>query len=452
MRIDDTDPDELDDLDRGISRRTWLVLGGTLVAVALIVAGVLFVRSRDNGEVAATTTELVADTVPDEPVDEPVDVPDGPGAFPDFGSDYVGPKLEVLYQRVTEAGIRLTMQNNGDWNNPEFEPGFRLVDGDAGAVVDAVPETIAAPPPATIGPEDDNVGDDGGWVPAEWCNPIGGLRLGMVYKEAVGVANGQRYAGPREGRLSLMLFSAGHAEGQPFRALAMQVAGDTTLATATWADGAADGAAPANGYVVLATPGDSSVEFDVTLSTPAGEVVVGYDDLPRDGDAGWMDGCQPPPPELPAPGEQPDDPEAAEQAVRDVFDLLWDRSIPLDEKVVLDDTTGVADATAQVDAGGFGDAAATSVHLLTELVFVSPDEAWFKYDLETSITDFRDRFGIAYRIDGVWVISRAVICQDLALGGGQCFPFVDQIYPPGSEPQPAPFNVAPSATTAAEGT
>ena len=445
MRIDDTDPDELEDLDRGIGKRTWLVLGGTLVAVALVVAGVLFVRGRDDGTAATTTTEMVAETIAEEPEEDPIEVPMGPGEFPDFGSDYVGPKLEVLYQRVTEAGIRLSMQNNGDWN--EFFPGG-FVEGDGAA--NAVPETIAAAPPATVVPDTVGSGDEGngGWVPADWCNPIGGLRLGMAYKEAIGVANGQRYAGPRDGRLSVTLFSAGHAEGQPFRALVLQVAADTTLATATWGDGAADGAAPVNGSVVLATPGDSSVEFDITLSTPAGDVVVEYDDMPRDGDAGWMAGCQPPPPELPPPGEQPDDPAAAEQAVRDVFDLLWDRDIPLDEKVVLDDDTGVADAIDQVDAGGFGDAAQTAVHRLTEVVFVSPDEAWFTYDLETTVTDFTNRFGIAYRIDGVWVISRAVICQDLALGGGQCFPFVDQIYPPGSEPQPAPFDDFATETTA----
>ena len=81
--------------------------------------------------------------------------------------------------------------------------------------------------------------------------------------------------------------------------------------------------------------------------------------------------------------------------------------------------------------GGFGEAASTSVHTMTGLVFVSPDEAWFTYDVETTSGSFTNRFGIAYRIDGVWKITRAVICQDLSLAGGQCLPPVPQIQPPG---------------------
>ena len=64
------------------------------------------------------------------------------------------------------------------------------------------------------------------------------------------------------------------------------------------------------------------------------------------------------------------------------------------------------------------------------MVFVSPDEAWFRYDIATTAGNFNDRFGIAYRIDGVWKITRAVICQDLSLAGGQCIPFSNSIQPP----------------------
>jgi hypothetical protein len=81
-------------------------------------------------------------------------------------------------------------------------------------------------------------------------------------------------------------------------------------------------------------------------------------------------------------------------------------------------------------------------------VFTSPTEAWFRYDIETNVTNFTDRFGIAFQIDGVWVIARAVICQDLALAGAQCFPFVDQIQPPGSQGGvgggPVPITIEPA--------
>lgn len=435
MRIDDTDPDELDDLDGRVARRTWLLLATAVLVIAGLVAAFLFVRGRDGEAVATTTVDAGPDTaVPDTEVDV-VEVPPPDNVFPDFGSDYIGPELQLLYQRVTETGIRVTLQDSGDWN--DF--GGEMVFPDQPAVTTA--ESIAEAQPLGVIAPPDTVGNVG-WQPAAWCNAVGGLRITMSFKEAIGVSNGQRYLEPRAGGVSVSLYSSGHAEGVPFRVLAMQVRPDVTLVTTTWADGMSDGGAPVNGWVAVASPGAANVAFDVTLESANGTDVIPFDDMPRDGDVEWQKGCNPPPPELPPAGEQPDDRDAAEQEVRAVFDLLWDRDIPLDEKVVLDDDTGVAEAIDQVDNGGFGEAAETAVHTMTELVFTSPTEAWFMYDLETSVTNFPNRFGIAYRIDGVWVISRAVICQDLSLGGGQCFPFVDQIYPPGSQ-QPGPVPGVP---------
>ncbi|MEQ1701358.1 MAG: hypothetical protein ABMA25_14715, partial [Ilumatobacteraceae bacterium] len=324
------------------------------------------------------------------------------------------------------------VHDNGNWMQFEGDVEFEVVPatlapapGDTTAVAETVaPDAGFAPPgPAPTVP---------GWVPADWCTPVGGMRVSMTYKDAIGVSNGSRYGAVRDGGMMLTLFSSGYAEDQHFRVLVLQVEEGTTLATVTWADGAVDAAAPVEGWVALASPGDSAVEFDISLQTGEGARNVPYDQLPRDGDVAWQKACNPPPPELPAPGVQPDDPAAAEQEVRAVFDLLWNRDVPFEEKLVLDDTTGVADAIEQVDNGGFAGTAQTAQHTITGVVFTSPDEAWFTYDIDTDITDFTNRFGIAYRIDGVWVISRAVICQDLSLAGGQCIPFADEIRPPGS--------------------
>ena len=73
----------------------------------------------------------------------------------------------------------------------------------------------------------------------------------------------------RDGGLMLTLFSSGYAENQHFRVLVLQVEDDTTLATATWADGSVDSAAPVKGWVVLASPGESAVEFDISLQSAA---------------------------------------------------------------------------------------------------------------------------------------------------------------------------------------
>ncbi len=417
MQIDRVDPEELDDAP---SRRgKWFVVGGLLVAIAGTITW--FVGRSSSSPTAAgqaSTTTL------DVPVTE-VDVPNGvavngpaPDGFPDYGSDYMGPKLDKLYQRITDTGIHLTLHNSGDWN---------MGGGVDFATIAPAADVVIAPFP---GPQPSV---PGGWQPPGWCSPIGGFRLTMTYKDAIGVSNGSRYTEPRDG-LSVTLFSSGYAEGTPFRALVLQLADDVSAVSVTWDDNSSDSAVPANGWAALATPGAPSGKFSITLTTAAGEHVVAWNELPRDGDLAWQKGCNPPPPELPAAGEQPKDPAAAEQQVRDTFDLLWNSDIPFEDKgdQVLDDTTGVKDAIDQVYAGGFADTAKTAVHTMTDLVFVSPDEAWFMYDIHSDISDFTNRFGVAYRIDGTWRIARAVICQDLSLAGGMCFPQVNGITPPGT--------------------
>lgn len=413
MRISDVDPDELDDRPR--RRRAVVVVGALAVLAAAVVGGVVLFGGDDDEPTAESVPATDTPVVTEDTTGEGIDVvgPD-PNGFPDWGSDYMGPALDLLHHRVTDAGITLTVQDNGDWGMwVEFGDGDIITDfAPPGGVV---PSTVVA-----------------GWEPEPWCTPIGGFRVTMTYKDAVSTANGQRYAEPRE-PMNTTLFSGGYAERQPFRSLVLQVPADVTGVSVVWADGAVDGAAPTGGWVALATPGAPSGRFTLTVRTAAGEREIAWDDLPMDGDLEWQHACNPPPPSLPPPGEQPADPGAAEDQIRTAFDLLWDTDVPFDEKgsLVLDDITGVEQAIEDVMNGGFGEAASTSVHTMTGLVFVSPDEAWFTYDVETTSGSFTNRFGIAYRIDGVWKITRAVICQDLSLAGGQCLPPVPQIQPPG---------------------
>ena len=138
-------------------------------------------------------------------------------------------------------------------------------------------------------------------------------------------------------------------------------------------------------------------------------------------------------PPLPPAGDQPDDPQAAEAEIRANFALLFDRDVPVadrDERF-LDDTEGIQEARDQL-SDVVVEAARTAVRTLTKVVFVSPTEAWFKYDLTTVVADIPGRFGIAYLIDGQWKIARAVVCQDLALAGSPCDPPVNEITPPSS--------------------
>ena len=56
------------------------------------------------------------------------------------------------------------------------------------------------------------------------------------------------------------------------------------------------------------------------------------------------------------------------------------------------------------------------------VVFTTPTEAWFRYDLVAADGSslLVDRFGIAVQTGGVWKITRATICQDLRTAGGDC--------------------------------
>ncbi len=443
MRIDDIDPDEVDGRPR--RSRRLLVVGAALVAVAAAVVGVVVWQRGDDGEAATSTDSLPVDTAPPDTVPEVEGKPIVPVVgFPDWGSDYTGPKIETVYQRVTEGGIAITVQDTGNWANffegrggvavPDVIAPDAVIVTEAGTAEVASDSNVVAPVPAPMPiPMPTIPGQQPGWVAPGWCNPSGGFRVTMLYKAAVGTSQGQRYAEPRDG-ISPTLFSSGLAEGTPFRVLVLQVAPDITTVGVTFSDGATDSATPANGWVALATPGDPNGKFVLAVTSETGARNVDWSALPQSGDAAWQRGCNPPPPELPPPGDQPGDPAGAEQEIRDTLEVLWDQDTPREEKPkdLLDDNTGVDAAVDELRNGGFGDVAATAVYTVNDVVFTSPTEAWFEYDISTTSGAFTGRFGVATFIDGKWRIARAVVCQDLSLAGVQCSPPVTQIFPPGT--------------------
>ncbi len=135
----------------------------------------------------------------------------------------------------------------------------------------------------------------------------------------------------------------------------------------------------------------------------------------------------PPPPgsELPDPGvEQPTDPSAAQASIRERHALLVDQSLTDADKPadLLTDASGVAEARAQMEAGAFADSAAEATYAIDGLVFADATTAWFEYTIDTPAGSFGERFGQAIFNGEVWQITRATICQDLALAGGYCDP------------------------------
>lgn len=132
----------------------------------------------------------------------------------------------------------------------------------------------------------------------------------------------------------------------------------------------------------------------------------------------------PPPRPLPAAGEQPANPDAAATEIRQRHALLVDLSVPSNLKPadLLDDYTGVSDAIATLDTSPFNDLASSAMFSIDELVFTKPDEAWFRYTITTTSSTYADRFGIAVFNGEVWQMTRATICQDLALALAPCEP------------------------------
>jgi hypothetical protein len=345
-----------------------------------------------------------------------------PQGFPDFGSDYSGAELATMYERTTDTGIFVRLQDLGAWGG---QPWGGIAEAD---VVDTVAPAdpaglVAVPAPLPV-PQ--------GWTPPGWCNPAGGFRVSMRFQDSIGTSQGSWYTEPRNG-LNPTLFSSGFAEGTPFRVLVLQVAADVTSVAVRFNDGAADVGEPAKGWLALAVPGAQEGRFDLTVQDSTGVRVVGWRDFAQMGDATWQQECNPPPPALPPAGEQPADAAAAEQTVRDRFDLLWDLATPRDQKPddLLDDWTGVTEAVQEVLDGGFADAARSAERTVTGLVFTSATQAWFTYQLRTMFGNF-DRFGYATLIDGSWRLSRDVVCQDLAMAGVQCVPSSNTIQPPTS--------------------
>ena len=135
---------------------------------------------------------------------------------------------------------------------------------------------------------------------------------------------------------------------------------------------------------------------------------------------------------LPEPGVQPEDPATAQAQIRERYAVLVDQSTPTAQKPadLLDDNSGVQEAIAGLNAGQFADLAASATYSIDELVFTQPDEAWFRYTIATTTTTYSDRFGIATFNGKVWQITRATICQDLALALSPCQPTPETIEPP----------------------
>lgn len=262
--------------------------------------------------------------------------------------------------------------------------------------------------------------DSNGWAPEPWCYDESEGRIAVAGDGVIDVS----WFAYRNGATRPIVHPVdlGWADGVDIRAFVIQ-SDAATEATVVGPAGQTDTATAADGTLVVVLTGDGPFDdYELTITTPDGPVVMGPGDGFPYGGPEWEADCHPPPPELPQPGEQPVDADAAEAEIRANVALVYDQTVDRQDKPdhLLDDWTGVAEAQAAVGEAGFADAAASAAHTVEELVFTSPTEAWFRYRLDTSAGAFTGRFGVVRFIDGNWSLVRATLCQDLALAGGTC--------------------------------
>ena len=280
-----------------------------------------------------------------------------------------------------------------------------------------------------------------GWTPAGWCFPTGQLRISIVTATSVNLGGAPWYTEPKGG-VAVSTFAGGYVESAPVFGASVQVGADVTSVTFTTASGLSDSTTPVNGVALVAVNGPIEDTFTVALSKTDGSTTsLGTTDLTATySSTEYHNACEPPPPALPAAGEQPADPAAAEAAVRESWRLSrdfggTDGSVRI---TYVDDPAGIQDAWKALSAGVYAGAATTATQPIAEVVFTSPTEAWFRYDVLTSITNFYNRYGMA-RLgdDGVWRITRQTVCQDLSLAPGiACSPAVDTLLPPSAKNDP----------------
>ena len=290
---------------------------------------------------------------------------------------------------------------------------------------------------AHLGQTWDNGADfgDGSWQPAPWCYESGQLRIALSGNGVIDVGGAPWYSEPYQGR-AVSWLTLGTTDGQPQWVIVAQAPPDTTNVTVTFADGATDAAVPVNGIALLTAPGVAPTEivegdysywsdtppvFSVAFEGGTDPGVVTSDGVGTWNDPDFRAACEPPPPALPDPGEQPADPAAAKAEIVTAMTALYDSKALLDgDAVYLDDSTGVSEARAQVAEGGYSSEASSASAVIEELVFTTPTEAWFRYRVDTDGIGLSNRYGIAVVVDGAWKITRNTVCQDLSMAGGDC--------------------------------
>lgn len=403
-----------DDSNRGTRGRRWPVVVGALVGVLVLVCVGIVGWSVIDSDPVAAPGDVDAVTVPDTEPDGPeIEIGEGPGE---------DGQSRRIFTRELDSGVEVRA-SLGLSEEPELpgdqRPAWCRMAGwwDAQVITEETiaygggPLPVETPPRGFMTVSSSASGDDMVVV------------IGVVAPEGATLV---RAAVP----------GGGIDQMEPVDRIA--------VLTAVVPGGAGDAQIAPGGFgdAVGAFAPPPAVDVQVQVVMEDGSVV----DVPAQGDPGrpwWTPQEAPecqmvgpggvvpppepvPPPTLPEPGdEQPDDPDAAEREITAAFESLY--SLPESEDLarlaVIDDPTGVLAALETTRNSSLVEGLDGGISVtIDELVFTSAAEAQFRYTLRAGTFAFGDVFGRARLIDGVWKITRATYCADLARAGGVCGP------------------------------
>lgn len=283
---------------------------------------------------------------------------------------------------------------------------------------------------------------NGGVVPDE-CIVEGVLNIGVVTADDVAVLMTSITAV----RTPLAEVSSSvTSTGTPIMYVSVTGASDA-LVRATFPDGATDSMRAHDGVAVLAATVptgrlDDADAVKVTMTVDGATSNVPIRDSVARAIAEGRDSGPECTPRLPDPGQQPADVAAANQAVVDAFNRVYDFTTPAaDRAAFVDEPSDLDVAMRRVLNGGFADAVKGAKWRLVDLVFTSPTTAVVTYDIEippgTGVASMATgRFGEARFVEGRWKATRDTICSALAMAGGSC----------GGEFDPIPSGAGPITT------
>ena len=241
-------------------------------------------------------------------------------------SYWIQEPMTLVYERMLDNGVRVRLQRGQSWGGEQW------------------------------------YGSD--WQPALFCWATAEARLTIDGPDVVDIAGYGWYEELYNG-LAVQAIETGQVDGHTMRVLQVQTAPGTTEVAVTWPDGATDRSAVIDGIAVLVVDGSNPYsEYTLEVTDGDGTRTMTSGDLDYQRDPDYRAACEEPPPALPDAGEQPADRAAAEAALLERFQTLWDRTVAEGEKPddLLDDWTGVDEATAQIFEGVYAESAGSATH------------------------------------------------------------------------------------------